>query len=126
MRWFRSHRIHIGWLACIALTCHLMLSFGHIHVGKAVGSFGIAAFLVSHAATGNPPGNAPHNNRSDLADEDCAICISIRLASTLIGPSLPAVEAPGFIFKLLTWPAPNAGSIRFGQFRVRARGPPYA
>jgi hypothetical protein len=47
MRRFRSHRIRVGWLACIALTCHLALSFGHIHVGKAVGKFGIAAFLVS-------------------------------------------------------------------------------
>jgi hypothetical protein len=126
MRWFRSHRTHIAWLAYIALTCDLVLSFGHIHVGKAVGSFGIASFLVSQGATGNPPGNAPHKNRPDLADEDCAICVSIRLASTLIGLSLPTVEAPGFIFKSLTWPAPNAGSVRFAQFRVRARGPPYS
>jgi hypothetical protein len=126
MRWFRSHRTHVGWLACIVLTCHLVLSFGHIHVGKTVGNFGIASFLASQGATGNPPGIPPHKNRSDLADEDCAICVSIRLASSLIGPSLPTVEAPGFIFKSLTWPAPNAGSVRFAQLRVRARGPPYS
>jgi hypothetical protein len=126
MRWFRSHRTHVGWLACIVLTCHLVLSFGHIHVGKAVANFGIASFLVSQGVTGNPPGIPPHKNRSDLADEDCAICVSIRLASTLIGPSLPTVEAPGFIFKSLTWPAPNAGSVRFAQLPVRARGPPYS
>jgi hypothetical protein len=40
MRWFRSHQTHVAWLACIALTCHLVLSFGHIHVGKVVGNFG--------------------------------------------------------------------------------------
>lgn len=124
MGWFRSHRTHVAWLACIALTCHLVLSFGHIHVGKAVGNFGIASFLVSQGATGNAPGNAPHKNRSNSADEDCAICVSIRLASTLIDPSLPTIEAPGLIFKSLTWPAPDAGSVRFAQFRVRARGPP--
>jgi hypothetical protein len=126
MHWFRSRRIRVGWLACIALTCHLMLSFGHIHVSRAVGNFGIASFAVSQAAAGDLLGNAPHKNRSELADEDCAICVSIRLANTLIGPSLPTLEAPGFIFKSLTRPAANAGTVRFAQFRVRARGPPYS
>jgi hypothetical protein len=36
MRWFRSSRRSWGWLALLALTLQLGMSFGHLHVAHAL------------------------------------------------------------------------------------------
>src|ERR1700722_11625180 len=43
MRWFRSRRGSVAWLACFALAFQLFAAFGHIHLGTSAGSASVLA-----------------------------------------------------------------------------------
>src|ERR1700693_6341052 len=96
MNWFRSNRGRVAWLAFFALACQLVLGFGHVHLGKVGGS--IAWAVAAHAGNGSAVvASAPsHRDPSGLADDFCAICANISLASTLVIPASPAVVPPNF------------------------------
>jgi hypothetical protein len=124
MHWFRSHQNRITWLACIALSWQLALSFGHVHVAKLVGNFGIASCLVVDGPSWPVQGHGPQKGPTDLADQCCWICNSIRLANTLIVPILPTLDGPYFVFGAVPRLFPQVGPERFAQLRLQARGPP--
>jgi hypothetical protein len=92
MRWFRTH-IGLGSrLALFALTVQLVLSFGHIHVGKIALASPHSALTVAQAPD-RGPGPKPHTG----ADDFCAICATVSLLASSVLPTasspLPPVAA---------------------------------
>jgi hypothetical protein len=49
MVWLRSNRYGGAWVALFALACQLLLSFGHVHIGKNVVDVWRTALNVSAA-----------------------------------------------------------------------------
>src|SRR5258708_30954756 len=94
MRWFRSNRGGVAWLAFFALACQLVLSFGHVHAGKfSGGSAAWAAAETGNASAVVPP-SSPQKKPTGLAADFCAICSNVNLANTLILPILAIILAP--------------------------------
>jgi hypothetical protein len=108
-------------LACFALACQLVLSFGHVH---SVRGDGLWSGLPSHstAASDQPSGNKPIG----LADDYCAICSNASLVGTLVIPAAPAIDVAFSAVRKLPWPVAEMEPVRFRQFRFLARGPPQA
>jgi len=125
MGWFRSNRGRVAWLAFFALACQLVLSFGHVHLGK-VGS--VAWPVAADAGNGFAQvASAPsHGAPSGLADDFCAICANISLASTLVIPAAPAVVPPNSFVQKLPWSVAAIEPASFDHFLFDARGPPHA
>jgi hypothetical protein len=126
MRWVRSHRNSITWLACFALACQLVLSFGHVHLGQRSNSSIISSVLAGDGTTGVTPGRPSHKNTLGLADDYCAVCRNNSLASTLIIPIAPAIEVPYAVDQPLPWSTDQTEPFGFEHFHFQARGPPEA
>ena len=126
MNWFRSNRGRVAWLAFFALACQLVLAFGHVHLGKVGGS--IAWAVAPHTGNGSTEvASAPsHGAPSGLADDFCAICANISLASTLVIPAAPAVVPPNSFVQKLPWSVAAIEPASFDHFLFDARGPPHA
>jgi hypothetical protein len=98
MRWFRDHIRRGSWLALLALTINLGLSFGHIH---SIDGKGLQHRLASQIAAIAPSddGQRPGHHDGDPADLLCPICMAagaIAHALSSAPPSLPLAlaEAP--------------------------------
>ena len=90
MQWVRPNRRFASWLALVALALQLALSFGHVHLdGIRAGSTN--DWITSAKAPSAPPSPA-HHPASD-ADDYCAICATIHLASTSFLPDAPQLPA---------------------------------
>jgi hypothetical protein len=129
MRWFRASRAKLTWLALFVLTCQIVLSFGHVHVGKFSNSPGELAVLAHAGDGGGASGGdskPPQKNPNNAADDFCAICASISLASTLIVPTAPATVPPISFIRELPWSTAAAEPARSAHFLFDARGPPQA
>jgi hypothetical protein len=89
MRSFRTNRQSGSWLGLTALALQLVLSFGHVHHLSA----GSGAVTV---ATTNVPGSrlSPGQHPANDADDYCAICALIHLASTSFLPDVPQLAVP--------------------------------
>jgi hypothetical protein len=101
MGWVRFHRRYGAWPGLAALALQIVLSFGHLHLGKVHIEGGLGALRAlltqSHSVTfvtAHPRSkDSPAQNSSD--DEDyCAICASIFLASTSLAAQPPVVPVP--------------------------------
>jgi len=125
MAWFRTNRSVVAWLAFFALACQFTLSFGHIHLSKS--GAGLAAQVAVQAA--EPAADAPSSPEKKpvgLADDFCAICANISLASALILPVLALILAPELLTRALGWPLAVREPASFGRRPFSARGPPHA
>jgi hypothetical protein len=128
MQWFRANRAKFAWLAFFALTCQLVLSFGHVHVGKLSSSSTLLAALAPHSADASAGANpsAPPEQPKAVADEFCAICTNLKLASALIVPAAPVPVPPiSFVYRL-RWSTAAIEPPWFDQPVFDARGPPDA
>jgi hypothetical protein len=125
MGWFRSNRILVTWLAFFALACQVLLSFGHVHVGKfSRGSAEWAAVQTDDAATVSPL--LPQKNPTGLGGDFCAICANINLAGTLVLPILAIILIPGLFTEISPWSLAASEPASFRHLPFRARGPPHA
>ncbi len=126
MGWFRSKRGNLTWLALFALACQLAFSFGHVHIGKVGDASGVLALADAGKAVAAVPPAGPQKNPNGVADDFCAICANIGLASTLVISDSPIVTPPSdFVRAVLRVPAAaRLASHDDGLFR--ARGPPQA
>jgi hypothetical protein len=77
-----------SFLGLAALALQLVLSFGHVHRHDLVGPAGFSS--AGAATTGQSAGQLS----DDGADEYCAICASIFLASTSFVPEPPQLPLP--------------------------------
>jgi hypothetical protein len=126
MRWFRSNRGGVAWLAFFALACQLVLSFGHVHASK----FGGGSLAFAAAETGNASADglpsSPQKDPIGLAGDYCAICASISLAGTLILPILASILAARLFTDILPWSLAASEPASFDHRPFNARGPPHA
>ncbi len=126
MRWFRANRGVVTWLAFFALACQLLLSFGHVHVGKfSSGSAAWAAAETGDASADVPP-SSPQKSPTGLAGDFCAICANISLANTLVVPILSIILAPSLFTEVLRWSLAASEPASFDHVPFNARGPPHA
>jgi hypothetical protein len=91
MRSVRTDRRWSSWLALAAMTLQLALSFGHIHLEKFASGSAIASVAASKApASQQNPAHHPANE----ADDFCAICATVHLASSSFLPDAPLLSVP--------------------------------
>jgi hypothetical protein len=127
MGWFRSNQWKMAWLAVFALTCQLLLAFGHVHLGKSGGiSDGFAAAADIGSAPADMPSPAPQKKPNGLADVFCPVCASISLASTLVTPTSPSVVPPIAAAQHLRWRLVAIDPASYDHLLFDARGPPHA
>jgi hypothetical protein len=122
--WFRSNGGRVAWLAFFALACHFALTFGHIHVGS-VSAISSALAVSSHGvadAQSAPARQAP----TGLAQDLCAVCNHIAVASMLVLPAAPTAMAPIAIARAPRWPSAATAPASRGHFQFDARDPPRA
>lgn len=125
MRWLRANTGKIAWLALYALVCQLVMSFGHVHLGKTNAEAAWAA-LASKADTAadSAPANTP--NPAGTPDEYCAVCASIGLAGALLIPIVLALLAPLLLAAELPWPEADITPASIAHLLFSARAPPHA
>jgi hypothetical protein len=124
MGWFRLNRSIVTWLAFFALACQLLLSFGHVHVGKFSGGSAAWAAAVTGDASADVPPSSPQKNPTGLAGDFCAICANISLANALVVPILAIILAPSLFTEVLRWSLAASEPASFGHLPFNARGPP--
>ena len=126
MRWFRSRRLAVVWLALFALTSHFAHTFGHVHLERfADGALIAWGKAATTPAAEQPPAQDRHGPIR-LVDSFCAICASISLAGTALIPPSPAVVARQTSAIELHWAYATAAAASAGHFHFDARGPPTA
>jgi hypothetical protein len=124
MRWFRSNGGRVAWLAIFALACQFVLTFGHVHSGN-VGAIS-SALAISADGSAGAPSSPARKAPTGLAQDFCAVCNHISLASSLVLPVLPAAIPPISFIQNLQWPLAAIGFASRDHFYFNARGPPYA
>ncbi len=126
MRWFRSNAGRAAWLALFALACQFVFTFGHVHL-TGIGVADTAA--ISAGAPGNAVGGPALPGRqapSGLAQDFCALCNNISLASALVLPTPPAIILPGSFIRRLQWTPTTFHTASRDHVYFDARGPPHA
>jgi hypothetical protein len=91
MRRVRNNKRFGGWLALFALAVQLVLSFGHVHLEGIRGGAGAG---ISLAAERPVSPTSPAQHPANDADEYCAICAAIHLASSTFLPDAPQLPVP--------------------------------
>jgi hypothetical protein len=123
MHWVRAKRRIGAWVALFALSLQLVLSFGHVHVHKvALSGPALAGISTSQVANGAPS----DSDRRSGADDYCAICATISLASTLLVPELSRLTLP--IAHTHAWLPEFQVALAAGEPHLlfQARAPPRA
>jgi|SRR5215468_1409007 len=125
MVWFRTNGGKVAWLAFFALACQFALTFGHVHLGNVrsiPGALAIEADLSNgrSGAQSLPAQKVP----TGLAQDFCAVCTNISLASTLVLSVTPASVRPIPFIRKLRWSLAVTEFTSRGRFHVSARGPP--
>ena len=87
MRQVRTNRRWSTWLALAVITLQLVLSFGHTHLEKLASESVRASVAASKAPS-------PHQHPTNEADDFCAICATIHLASSSFLPNAPLLRVP--------------------------------
>jgi hypothetical protein len=75
MRWFRDHIRRGSWLALVALTINIGLSFGHIHAMDGRGLHHRSASQIA-AVVSPDDGQTPGHHDGDQVDLLCPICMA--------------------------------------------------
>jgi hypothetical protein len=91
MGWIRTDRRRSSWLALAAMALQLALSFGHIHLEKLANGSVIARMTASEASSSQ---QNPAQHPANEADDYCAICATIHLASSSFLPDAPLLPGP--------------------------------
>jgi DUF2946 family protein len=122
MGWFRSRARIGGWLALVALTLQLVLTFGHVHLDHAA-PLAPASTLAAAGSSSDPVApTAPDG----AADDYCVICALVHLAGSLTLSDAPALPVP-IAFDRPRPPSAVSTELTASPFTLqRARAPPIA
>jgi hypothetical protein len=105
------------------MTLQLALSFGHIHLEKFASGSAIAGVAASKApASQQNPVQHPANE----ADDFCAICATIHLASTSFLPDAPPLPVPFASRTIEHFSSFTFGSVSPQRAAFQSRAPPLA
>jgi len=126
MSWLRSNRGRVTWLAFFALACQLVLSFGHVHLGKIGGGSASWAVADGGGISSVLPPSSPQKSPVTTPDDFCAICANIGVAGTLVVPDSPTIIAPSSFTQVLPWSSAANEPASFDHLLFNARGPPRA
>ena len=126
MGWFRSNWGAVAWVAFFALACQLLLSFGHIHLGKFSGDSAAWAAADGGGSSADVSPSSPQKNPVGIPGDFCAICANISLANTLIVPILAIILIPSSFTEPLRWSLTASEPASFDHVLFNARGPPHA
>jgi hypothetical protein len=92
MRWVRhTNRRWSTWLALAAMALQVVLSFGHTHLERLATGSVIASVTTSKAPSSQ---QTPTQHPANEADDFCAICATIHLASSSFLPDAPLLPVP--------------------------------
>jgi Protein of unknown function (DUF2946) len=132
LRWFRTNRRGGSWLALLALTINLALSFGHVHaIAKSAGSdrIALAASGVSHVGTpaagqapSQVPGQVPGHDNDGQADDLCPICMASHAIGNAVASTPPALPVRFAAAQVVLERAalPARAELRRAAFQSRA------
>ena len=128
MRWFRSHRTRGSDLALLALVIQLAVSLVHVHVGRVTPGVSKSASFLDVRAAGRKSAISlsAGDEAPAIADDYCAVCALIHLASTGVAAQPPTLTLP-LVFDLLQrGPSVESVTALRRHARVQARAPPLA
>jgi hypothetical protein len=95
MLWVRANRGRGAGLALAAMMLQIVLSFGHVHVENlTTSSNGVSVAAPKASSSQHDPAGHPAND----ADDYCAICAAIHLASSSFLPGALVLPVP-FAFR---------------------------
>lgn len=124
MKWFRSNIKQGSRLALFALAIQFVLAFGHFH-GFARAATAIQSDPVLSAQAAHPQQQPVSDHDSDRqANDGCAICAVIAMASTVLFATPPLLRLPEVVEFL--YGTTDARLIDLNSFRVafQPRAPP--
>ncbi len=115
----RSWRRRGGWAALFALALQIALSFGHLHPLHTASAPTLMAQAEGplHSGGGDP---------RDCAQDICAICVSISLASTVTLPPPLILAAPVATYAVIEFRRSTVVQPRLPQHPFQTRAPPTA
>jgi hypothetical protein len=124
----RSHSNFGSWLALFALAFQLVVSFGHVHLDRALpGSQPPSASSVAQTTTDANTASPRHGDKSPaLADDYCALCALIHLAGTVVASTPPELPLPVMFDALLSQARVDFGAPAPNSAAFAARAPPLA
>ena len=127
MIWLRSNGGKLSWIAFLALACHFIVTFSHVHIDH----FGVASSVpmkLTDAGGHSHPWTPPSAPKSRLrhAPDLCAVCGSINLANALVLPASPGIILPGSFIQKVRWLVAAVAPTTYDHFHFYARGPPRA
>ena len=128
MHWFRSRSSLGVWLALLALTAQLVVSFGHVHLDHNASRPGHqSAVLGADTPTSTGFAPRPGSDRAPaLADDYCAVCALIHLAGTVVASEPPALPLPAELGRVRTDSTAEFGLTARSHALFAARAPPFA
>jgi hypothetical protein len=125
MGWFRSNGGKIAWLAFLALACHFVFTFGHVHfVNINIASAALVRIVDAANSSADHPSAPAPQAPAPLARDFCAVCNAINFANTLILPATPLAIPTISPIEELHWSLLAVELAPRGHFHFSARGPP--
>jgi hypothetical protein len=125
MAWLRQNSGKFAWVAFFALACQFALTFGHRHLGNArLISIALATSADSTSNSTGAQSSPAQQTPAGLAQDFCAVCNNISLASTLVLPVSPAPVPPASIIRGLRWRSVRRKLASRDCVHFNARGPP--
>jgi hypothetical protein len=127
MRWVRTNLRYGSWCALLALSIHIVVSFGHAHRIDAGRRGGILPELAAatHSQSATEPGS-PASTPIGPAFEYCAICAVINMGASMMPAEAPASGAPAIIGHARFSPRSDAATYTVAHLLFQARAPPSA
>jgi len=105
------------------MALQLVLSFGHIHLEKFASGSAIASVAASQAPS---PQQNPSQHPANEANDYCAICATIHLASSSFLPDAPLLPVPFASRTIEQFSYFNSTFISPQRAAFQSRAPPIA
>lgn len=123
MRWIRDNIRQGSWLALVALTINLALSFGHFHAldGKVVNGGLIAKIASAATPDGDPKPGHSHDGQADVL---CPICVASAAMAHALASVPPALPVEFVIAAADRTIVPDVAVVRPPRAAFQSRGPP--
>ena len=118
LRWFRTNLQKGTWLALLALTINLALSFGHVHtIAKSTDRLALAG--IFHIGT-----SLPGQDHDGLADDFCPICMAAHAIGNAVASTPPALPVQFATAQVVLERAALPARTELKRAAFQSRAPP--